>query len=173
MTDKAPTDVEQTPFLGLAPFLRASIEGQDLQAFARAALGNLNQAPHDANLWMNLSTLMFSLGQRESAFATLNQGLSLQRLFDIPALTQPSRFRILMLMVPGDIAANTPLDCLLEGSDIDLICYYSALDSLFPDPAPTPRRRLRCYRRCSRESPASNRTGIRSQHLAGARSESP
>lgn len=136
MTDKAPTDVEQTPFLGLAPFLRASIEGQDLQAFARAALGNLNQAPHDANLWMNLSTLMFSLGQRESAFATLNQGLSLQRLFDIPALTQPSRFRILMLMVPGDIAANTPLDCLLEGSDIDLICYYSALDSLLPDPLP-------------------------------------
>lgn len=136
MTDKAPTDVEQTPFLGLAPFLRASIEGQDLQAFARAALGNLNQAPHDASLWMNLSTLMFSLGQRESAFATLNQGLSLQRSFEIPALTQPSNFRVLMLMVPGDIAANTPLDCLLEGSDIDLICYYSALDSLLPDPIP-------------------------------------
>jgi len=137
MTEEDHTDVSSTPFLGLAPFLRASIEGQDLQAFARAALGNLNQYPQDANLWMNLSTLMFSLGQRESAFATLNQGLSIQRSFEIPALTQPSSFRILMLMVPGDIAANTPLDCLLEGSDIDLICHYSALDSLLPDPLPT------------------------------------
>ena len=136
MTEKDHADVSSTPFLGLAPFLRASIEGQDLQAFARAALGNLNQYPQDANLWMNLSTLMFSLGQRESAFATLNQGLSLQRSFEIPALTQPSSFRILMLMVPGDIAANTPLDCLLEGSDIDLICHYCALDSLLPDPLP-------------------------------------
>ena len=136
MTEKDHTDVSSAPFLGLAPFLRASIEGQDLQAFARAALGNLNQYPQDANLWMNLSTLMFSLGQRESAFATLNQGLSLQRSFEIPALIQPSSFRILMLMVPGDIAANTPLDCLLEGSDIDLICHYSSLDSLLPDPVP-------------------------------------
>lgn len=136
MTEKDPSDVSSTPFLGLAPFLRASIEGQDLQAFARAALGNLNQYPQDANLWMNLSTLMFSLGQRESAFATQNQGLSLQRSFEIPALAQPSHFRILLLMVPGDIAANTPLDCLLEGSDIDLICHYCALDSLLPDPLP-------------------------------------
>lgn len=136
MTEKADSDVSPTPFLGLAPFLRASIEGQDLQAFARAALGNLNQYPQDANLWMNLSTLMFSLGQRESAFATLKQGLWLQRSFEIPALTQPSRYRLLMLMVPGDIAANTPLDCLLEGSDVDLICHYCALDSLLPDPLP-------------------------------------
>jgi glutathione synthase/RimK-type ligase-like ATP-grasp enzyme len=27
-------------------------------------------------------------------------------------------------MVPGDIAANTPIDCLLENSDVDLIFYY-------------------------------------------------
>ncbi|OZB74387.1 MAG: hypothetical protein B7X37_05775 [Halothiobacillus sp. 14-55-98] len=136
MTEEDHVDIPSTPFLGLAPFLRASIEGQDLQAFARAALGNLNQFPQDANLWMNLSTLMFSLGQRESAFATLNQGLSLQRSFEIPALAQPSSFSVLMLMVPGDIAANTPLDCLLEGSDIDLICHYCALDALLPDPLP-------------------------------------
>ncbi|OZB37191.1 MAG: hypothetical protein B7X35_05235 [Halothiobacillus sp. 14-56-357] len=136
MTEEDHVDIPSTPFLGLAPFLRASIEGQDLQAFARAALGNLNQFPLDANLWMNLSTLMFSLGQRESAFATQNQGLTLQRSFEIPALTQPSSFRILMLMVPGDIAANTPLDCLLEGSDIDLFCHYCALDALLPDPLP-------------------------------------
>jgi hypothetical protein len=137
MTEQDHTDATHTPYLGLAPFLRASIEGQNLQAFAQAALGNLNQYPQDANLWMNLSTLMFSLGQRESAFATLKQGLTLQRSFEIPALTQPSSFRLLMLMVPGDIAANTPLDCLLEGSDIDLICHYCALDSLLPDPLPT------------------------------------
>jgi hypothetical protein len=29
-----------------------------------------------------------------------------------------------MLMAPGDLSANTPLECLLEDSDIDLIFYY-------------------------------------------------
>lgn len=127
---------DSTPFLGLAPFLRASIEGQNLQSFTKAALGNLNQYPEDANLWMNLSTLMFSLGQRESAFATQKQALSIQQTFEIPALEQPATFRLLMLMVPGDIAANTPLDCLLEGSDIDLICHYCTSESLLPAPVP-------------------------------------
>lgn len=136
MSPKNPTSDANTPFLGLAPFLRASIEGHDLQGFTQAALGNLNQYPQDANLWMNLSTLMFSLGQTESALATQNQGLSLQCSFEIPALIQPSSFKILMLMVPGDIAANTPLDCLVEGSDIDLICHYCAPDSLLPEPLP-------------------------------------
>ena len=38
---------------------------------------------------------------------------------------------MLQLSVPGDISANTPLDCLLEDCDVDLIYYYvSANDPL-------------------------------------------
>ena len=52
------------------------------------------------------------------------QALAMRRIYDLPAAQQPARLRLLMLMVAGDLSANTPLDCLLEDSDIDLIFYY-------------------------------------------------
>ncbi|MGC8697161.1 MAG: ATP-grasp domain-containing protein [Halothiobacillus sp.] len=125
-----------THYLGLAPFLRASIAGEDLRAMAKAALEQVGQNPAAANLWLNLSTLMFSLGQREAGFATQNQALALERLFEIKATTQPATLRLLVLMVEGDVAANTPLDCLLEGSNIDLLLYFIAPAAPLPSPVP-------------------------------------
>ncbi len=130
------TELPSTNYWGLAPFLRASIAGEDLRAMAQAALERVGQNPEAANLWLNLSTLMFSLGQREAGFATQNQALALERLFEIKAKTQPAALRLLVLMVPGEVAANTPLDCLLEGSDIDLLNYFISPDSLLPSPMP-------------------------------------
>ncbi|HQS01782.1 MAG TPA: hypothetical protein PK693_01220 [Halothiobacillus sp.] len=136
--DFAPKVAEppSTNYLGLAPFLRASIAGEDLRAEAKAALERVGQNPEAANLWLNLSTLMFSLGQRDAGFATQNQALALQRLFEIKAKTQPAALRLLVLMAPGDVAANTPLDCLLEGSDIDLLLYFISPEAPLPSPMP-------------------------------------
>ncbi|MCQ8102851.1 hypothetical protein NP590_01935 [Methylomonas sp. SURF-2] len=39
-------------------------------------------------------------------------------------------------MLPGDLAANTPLDCLLEDSDIELIFYYLSAGSPLSQPIP-------------------------------------
>ena len=112
------------PFVGLAPFLRLSIAGDDLLPYGQQLLALAQQRPDDANLWMNLSQAMLCLGQREMGLAVQGQALEAQRIYDLPAAQQPARLRLLMLMVAGDLSANTPLDCLLEDSDIDLIFYY-------------------------------------------------
>jgi glutathione synthase/RimK-type ligase-like ATP-grasp enzyme len=111
-------------FLGLAPFLRKSIAGIDLRPIGQEMLERAEHSPDDANRWMNLSVVMFCLGLRDVGLAIQNQALALKRVFHLAAARQPARLRLLMLMVPGDIAANTPLDCLLEDSDIDLEFYY-------------------------------------------------
>ena len=110
-----------TPFLGLAPFLRKSIAGTDLLPIGQQMLAQAMQNPDDANLWMNLSTVMLCLSQYDIGMSIRAQALQLQRIYQLPAAIQPAKFRLLLLMVPGDLAANTPLDCLLEHSDIDLI----------------------------------------------------
>ena len=112
------------PFVGLAPFLRLSIAGDDLLPYGQQLLALAQQRPDDANLWMNLSQAMLCLGQREMGLAVQGQALEAQRIYDLPAAQQPARLRLLMLMVAGDLSANTPLDCLLENSDIDLVFYY-------------------------------------------------
>lgn len=114
----------ETSFRGIAPFLRMSIAGGDLQAAAHELLEKAKRDACDANLWMNLSIAMLCLGQRELGLSIQSQALEMKRIYRVPATVQPARLRLLMLMQPGDLSANTPLECLLENGDIDLIFYY-------------------------------------------------
>lgn len=133
---RQPDSPAQIPFLGLAPFLRASIAGTDLRPFSQDMLALAEQRPDDANLWMNLAIAMLCMKQRELGLSIQNEALTLQRVYHLPATRQPARFRLLMLMAPGDLSANTPLECLLEDSDIELHCYYVSPGHPFAAPIP-------------------------------------
>jgi glutathione synthase/RimK-type ligase-like ATP-grasp enzyme len=129
-------DSPETRFLGLAPFLRMSIAGTDILPIGQEMLAQAQQSPDDANLWMNLSTVMLCLGQRDLGLAIQAQALAMKRVYHLPALRQPAKLRLLMLMVPGDLSANTPLDCLLEDSDIDLDFYFVSPETPLASPIP-------------------------------------
>lgn len=117
-------NIPETPFLGLAPFLRMSITGTDMLPLGQEMLVKASSGSEDANLWMNLSTVMLCMQQRDVGLAIQAQALQMKRVYHLPAAHQPARLRLLMLMAAGDLAANTPLDCLLENGDIDLDYYY-------------------------------------------------
>ena len=136
MTSTQQGSASDMPFVGLAPFLRLSIAGDDLLPYGQQLLALAQQRPDDANLWMNLSQAMLCLGQREMGLAVQGQALEAQRIYDLPAAQQPARLRLLMLMVAGDLSANTPLDCLLEDSDIDLVFYYVSPGDPLASPIP-------------------------------------
>lgn len=124
-------------FIGLAPFLRMSIAGEDLQAAGQHWLEQTQRHPDDRNAWLNLSIAMFSLGLRDMGLMIQAEALAAGHIYHLPATRKPARLRLLMLMAPGDLAANTPLECLLEDSDIDLVFYYllpgKALDNHLPE----------------------------------------
>ena len=101
-----------------------SIANTPLQPIGQEMLARAADNPDDANLWMNLSTVMLCLGQRDIGLAIQDQALALKRVYHLAAAEQPAKLRLLMLMVPGDLGANTPLECLLENTDIDLDFYY-------------------------------------------------
>ncbi|MFH2134630.1 MAG: hypothetical protein ABII81_05555 [Pseudomonadota bacterium] len=126
--------VSETTFLGLAPFLRASVAGQELRPYAESLLAEAQQRQTDGPLWMNLSVAMQCIGERDIGLSIQSLALEQQRIFHLPAMQQPVAARLLVLMVPGDIAANIPIDCLLERTDVDLIFYYVSQ----PDPLALP-----------------------------------
>lgn len=113
-----------------------SIAGTDFRPIAQEMLTKAKRQPNDANLWMNLATAMLSLGQRDIGLTIKTQALSLNRTFHLPAAEQPAKLRLLILMAAGDLAANTPIDCLLENCDIDLIFHFVSLDTLLNSPTP-------------------------------------
>jgi glutathione synthase/RimK-type ligase-like ATP-grasp enzyme len=126
ITPTAPNDQDssETPFLGLAPFLRASIGGADLRPLGQEILEQAGQNATDSTLWMNLSVVVQCFGQRDVGLSIQALALQQQRIYRLAAAKQPARVRLLLLSVPGDISANTPLDCLLENCDVELIYYY-------------------------------------------------
>jgi len=126
----------ETSYLGLAPFLRMSIGGDDLQPIAQALLEIANKDHENPYVWMNLSTAFFCIGQREHGLSIQAEALGMQRSYQIAAASQPAKCRLLVLTVAGDISENTPIDCLLEGGDVDLLYYYATADAPLPNRIP-------------------------------------
>jgi glutathione synthase/RimK-type ligase-like ATP-grasp enzyme len=136
LASRSNPDQFDTPFLGLAPFLRTSVEGVDLLPIAQGMLEQAEQFPADAELWMNLSVAMQCVGQRDIGLTIQSMALEHKRVYLLGAARQPAMLRLLVLAVAGDISANTPLDCLLEDSDIDLVFYYVSSDDPLALPIP-------------------------------------
>lgn len=123
-------------FIGLAPFLRMSINGDDLRSTCMDLLAKAADNPENSNLWMNLATAMLCIEQRDIGLSIQSQALEMSRIYHLAASSQPAKLRLLMLMAPGDLAANTPLDCLLENTGIDLIYYYLSSGDPLAEPIP-------------------------------------
>lgn len=123
-------------FQGLAPFLRMSLNGADLRAHGQSLLVQANQDQENAILWMNLATVFLCLKMRDMGMAIQEQALSLQRLYVRPANCRPPKFRLLMILTPGDLSENTPIDCLLENSPVELLYYYASVEQPLPSPLP-------------------------------------
>lgn len=134
-------EAQPLPFLGMAPFLRMSIAGVDFSSMTQEMIALAEKSPEDATLWMNLATAMMSLKHEELGLQIQNQALQMQRVYHWHA-RQPTKLRVLMLMVPGNLSANIPLDCLLEDSDIDLINYYVDPNAPHPLTSPVPEHDL-------------------------------
>jgi hypothetical protein len=111
-------------YLGLAPFLRASIAGADLRQATQQMLHKLDENSSNPNLLMNLAIATQCLNQKELGLAFQAEALTLRPTYTLPASQQPARLRLLVLVTQGSIQSNTPLECLLERSDIELVFHY-------------------------------------------------
>ena len=119
-------DTEQEPLIGLAKLMRMAFSGVDLaplgaQLIARAEAGS---GSGDANAMMDLSTVLQLRGDRDLALVIQAQALELQQIYSPPTAAGQDAIKVLALMGPGDLMSNTPLEFLLENSDVALDLLY-------------------------------------------------
>jgi glutathione synthase/RimK-type ligase-like ATP-grasp enzyme len=120
-------------YLGLGPFLRLSIAGGDLQALGFRLLAALADDPDNPVLLLNAAAALQSLGQNEAGLLFQSEALAHTNTYYLEARLKPAKLRLLVLVAPGAMNSNTPIDCLLENSDIDLIFCYLRDDMLQAD----------------------------------------
>ena len=60
-----------------------NIAGNDVTPFGQDMLALVQERPDDANLWMNLATVMFCLEKKEMGLTMQAQALSLSRNYQV------------------------------------------------------------------------------------------
>jgi hypothetical protein len=131
----APAPVQAGDCIGLAALARLVFEGADLQPVWEPLVARATAASPDAGALMDIATLRVLTGEREAGLALQALALERRRLYRRPA-AKAGGLRLLALMTAGDMMANTPLDFLLEGSDIELLSLYVDADGLPAGPLP-------------------------------------
>jgi len=123
--------------LGLAPLMTMACNGVDLTPLGQKLLesANRNPGPASANSFMDLATIMQLKGNPDVAQAMQRQALEYSQLFRLPAKAEPA-VRLLAVMFPGLLSGNTPLEFLVEDSDIELTMLYIAPDLPLPESLP-------------------------------------
>lgn len=125
-----------SPLIGVAPLMRRAFLGEDLKPLCAALLARAQENLTDANAYLDCSTVLQLTNNRESALAVQAQAIEMQALYSLPARQAVPGLRLLMIMGPGDLMANTPIEFLLEDSDVSLDMLYVTLDSDWPESVP-------------------------------------
>jgi hypothetical protein len=131
-------DHEPARPLGLASLARCAFDGTDLAPIGSRLVERVMTNEQDAAAMMDLSTILQLLGDRNAGMAWQARALDVQRIYRRPpALVSPDGIRVLAFLAPGDFMANTPLEFLLEDSDVTLDMHYvvpgSPLAESIPD----------------------------------------
>src|ERR1035441_132338 len=105
--------------LGFAPLFKTAFEGGDLNPLRDQILAQSYSDYVDAAAALiSLSTIEQLLGDQPSGLARQLEALSLHRLYRSSWPASPSALRVLAFKAAGDVSTNTPIEFLLQGSDV-------------------------------------------------------
>jgi hypothetical protein len=110
--------------LGLARLTRLACAGIDLNPIAGQLLSMFERDPSHVGALMDLSVIDQLNGDLEVGLTRQAMALSKQRLFHSTCCGAKPTLRLLAFVTAADIGANTPLEFLLEGSDIALTTVF-------------------------------------------------
>lgn len=122
------------PLIGVAPLMRRAFAGEDLTPVGQILLERAQTYPNDAHAYMDFSTVLQLTGNRDDALAVQAEAIMLQQHYTLPA--REHGLTLLVLMGPGDLMANTPVEFLVENSDVTLELLYLRADEDFPEEVP-------------------------------------
>jgi hypothetical protein len=138
--DASPCYVDDTAppvLIGLAALTKLAFDSADLTPMAQRLVTRVQAAPRDAAALLDLSVLTQLLGDRDRGLALQMEALTLQQIYPHPvAGAAAPGLRLLAFVAPGDLMANTPLQFLLEDSDIALDLLYVMAGRPLPSPLP-------------------------------------
>lgn len=120
--------------LGIAALGRLVFEGAGLKEVWDGLIARVSANEADYGALLDLSTLVQMTGSREKGLELQAAAIDGQRCYR--TRHGSGSLRVLAFMTAGDLMANTPIDFLLEGSDVELTVYF--VKDALPSPSQVP-----------------------------------
>ncbi len=123
--------------IGMAKLAKAAFDGQDLKPMWAALLAKLLDGRAQPGEGLDLALVAQLIGEKSSGLAIQYDVLQSQQLYRVASNSATPRLRVLALAAATDMGSNTPIEFLLEDSDIELLLLYvvPGADLLAPLPA--------------------------------------
>jgi glutathione synthase/RimK-type ligase-like ATP-grasp enzyme len=122
--------------IGLARLTRMSAGGVDLRPLWQQLIGKLIEGTIKAGEGLDLSLIAQLLGDKHAGIAIQREILLSQRSFRSSCVNGNPSLRVLALAAATDIGSNTPIEFLLQNSDIELTTLYIVPEFELPERLP-------------------------------------
>ncbi|BAM88631.1 conserved hypothetical protein [Bradyrhizobium oligotrophicum S58] len=122
--------------IGMAKIAKAAFDGQDLKPIWAALLGKLLDGTAAPGEGLDLALVGQLIGEKSSALAIQHDVLQAQQLYRVAGNSPAPRLRVLALAASTDMGSNTPIEFLLEETDIALMLLYVVPGAELPSPLP-------------------------------------
>ena len=122
--------------IGFAQLTRRAFEGGNLHPLREKLLARIEEGTAEAGEGLDLSLIAQLLGEKEAGLVIQTEVLAFHQLFRTPCAAPKPGLRVLALAADIDMGGNTPIEFLLEGSDIELLTLYVVKGSGLPENLP-------------------------------------
>ncbi|HYM34145.1 MAG TPA: hypothetical protein VET48_02055, partial [Steroidobacteraceae bacterium] len=122
--------------IGVAKLTKLAFDSIDLKPLWNELMKELADPAIGAGAAMDLSVIAQLLGDQKTGLAIQKEVLTRQRLYRSPCASEAPRLRLLAFAAAIDMGGNTPLEFLLEDSDVELLTLYIVPGRSLPDPLP-------------------------------------
>jgi hypothetical protein len=120
--------------IGLARLSKLAFDGHDFAPLADELSARALAIPPDPAALMDLSIIAQLTGRRDDRAMLQRGALSMQRVYRQPSAEDG--LRLLAFMAPGDFLANTPLEFMLQDTNVTLDMVYVVPGLPLPQPLP-------------------------------------
>ena len=122
--------------IGMAKLAKMAFDNIPLKPLWDKLFQEVEKDPGNAAAMMDMADIAQISGLQANGLVIQSGALGLERLYRSPCAAVAPRLRVLKLAAPIEMGGNTPIDFLVEGSDIELVTLYIVPGTPLPDPLP-------------------------------------
>jgi hypothetical protein len=122
--------------IGFATLTKMAFDGISLVPLRHDLTAQIADGTAGAGVGLDLSLIAQLLGDKQAGLMMQAEVLAFHRLFRTPCAAAQPRLKVLALAAAIDMGGNTPIEFLLEGSDVELTTLYVVPGTGLPQPLP-------------------------------------